>query len=269
MLSHKHKCIYIHIPKTAGVSIITFLGLSFKKADQSYQSYSMPFQPDEDKFNPSPPHRRVGDYVKCGFVTQDEFDSYFKFTFVRNPWDRIVSEYKHRRYSKHFDFKTFLFKCFPQPDWRDEYCHVIPQYDFIHDAAGNLLVNFVGKLERLDEDFKVVCQNLGIAPASLPHLNKSDSISNQLWLKAMSLLTRTRRRSIMNVNVDRNRNECSSYWYPRGLPYIAERVEYFLSIKRRRNTFRHYTEYYDNESREFVAMLYQKDIKTFGYKFNE
>jgi hypothetical protein len=40
------------------------------------------------------------------------------------------------------------------------------------DESGNLLVNFVGKFENLDEDFQSICRKVGIS-ASLPHVNKS------------------------------------------------------------------------------------------------
>lgn len=257
MFSHKYKCIYIHIPKTAGVSIRHFLGMSFKPSDQLY---TIPFQPDDHKFNPPQPHLRAEDYLKYGMVTQEEFDSYFKFAFVRNPWERIVSEYKFRGWPQRLDFKTFLSKCLPKPSWTDEYCHIIPQYDFIHDAKGNLLVNFVGRFERLHEDFKVVCQKLGIASSPLTRKNTSGSFFRQRWLKSLGRL----------AGGGNNLNMCEHPWQtPRGLRLITEKMIYLLSIRRRRNTFPHYTEYYDDESREFVALLYQKDIKTFGYKFDE
>jgi hypothetical protein len=39
------------------------------------------------------------------------------------------------------------------------------------------------------------------------------------------------------------------------------------SINRRKNTFSHYTEYYDNETADLVYRLYQKDIEAFHYDF--
>lgn len=77
-----------------------------------------------------------------GYVTQAMLDACFKFTFVCNPRDRLVSAY---------DFKIFVFKHFLRPAWRDEHCHMIPQYDFLHDAQGNCLVDYVGRFENLQE----------------------------------------------------------------------------------------------------------------------
>ncbi|NNK33015.1 MAG: hypothetical protein HKP02_07815 [Xanthomonadales bacterium] len=65
----------------------------------------------------------------------------------------------------------------PPPGWDDKYRHVMPQYDMLHDADGRLLVDFVGRFESLQEDFRRVCAKLGIESAELPHRNRSDKKS--------------------------------------------------------------------------------------------
>jgi hypothetical protein len=232
MVSHIYKCIFIHIPKSAGTSIKILL--SQEESNVSYLVQDFKNISENLRFEPPPPHLRASDYLKYGFVDKSTFSEYYKFAFVRNPWDRIVSEYKFRRHSHRYDFKTFLFHHFPHPSWSDEYCHILPQYQFIFDSQENLLVDFVGKYENLKHDFNIVCKKLGISPTNLPHTNKSKSIIREFQNTPMEILKNFRD---------------------------------IFSIRYRKNNFRHYTEYYDNESEEFVRELYKKDIELFDYDF--
>ena len=231
MISHYYKCIFIHIPKTAGTSIRDFLGN--KELIDPEDHFSNFLQLGDKKFNPPPPHPRAVDFLDYELVTKDIFYSYFKFAFVRNPWDRIVSEYKYRRHSNKYSFKTFLFHHFPEPSWSDDYCHVLPQYDFLYDKEGNLLVDFVGRYENIKHDFKKVCEKVGISNTDLPIKNKSLSLS---------------------------RDYCGPIEYLKNIRDI-------LSIKVKKNNYSNYTEYYDSESKEFVGELYKKDIEIFKYNF--
>ena len=232
MISHFYKCIFIHIPKSAGTSIKILLSQEGSNIGYPVKNYSD--LAESLRFEPPPPHMRASDYLKYGFVDEPTFNAYFKFAFVRNPWDRIVSEYKFRRHSHRYDFKTFLFQHFPIPSWSDEYCHIIPQYHYIVDGQENILVDFVGKYENLKKDFDTVCKKLGISQADLPHTNKSKSIV----------------REFQNTPLE-----------------VLKNLRDVLSIKYRKNNFQDYTEYYDKESKEFVAELYKKDIEIFGYNF--
>jgi hypothetical protein len=179
-------------------------------------------------------HLKAGEYVALGHLTAEQFESYFKFSFVRNPWDRIVSEYKYRGYPVKIDFKTYLFKHLPAPGWTDTYCHIIPQYDFLHDEAGKLLVDFVGRYERLQADFDKVCARVGIPPTSLPRVNRS--------------LEEAR---------------------PHTFREVRKQLRRAIWSREREHTFAHYSEYYDDESREFVGRLFRKDVEAFNYAFGD
>jgi len=231
MISHSLNCIYIHIPKTAGTSVIQTL----KRADSSEHSMArqtFPFEPDDNKFSPPPPHLRAVDYIN---LDKEKFDRYFKFAFVRNPWDRIVSEYKYRRHAGRYSFKEFLFNHLPAPSWSDEYCHIIPQYDFVYGDNDKLLVDYVGKFENIDNDFKDICDKLEIAEIKLPHKNRSLSLF---------------------------RRENSLY-------QVLRTIKDTISIKQKINTFEHYTQYYDSETIKYIETLYSNDIRAFNYHFGE
>ena len=124
------------------------------------------------------------------------------------------------------DFKTYLFKRLPSPGWSEAYRHIIPQHDFLYDEAGRLLVDFVGRFERLQADFDVVCARVGIPSTPLPRANRS---------------------------LEEGR--------PRSFRELRRWVRRAIWSRERSHTFPHYTEYYDDESREYVGHLYRKDVR--------
>ena len=127
--------VFIHIPKTGGGSISRALGIWSLSSHLTARDMR---QIDPDW---------------CGK---------FSFTFVRNPWDRIVS-YAHslrgRRKKNVWDQ--------PGP------LALRPQVDYIMDDAGQPLVDFVGRFETLAEDFATICGRIGIPTPRLPHLNRA------------------------------------------------------------------------------------------------
>lgn len=154
----EHRCIFFHIPKTAGISITEALfgcrGAGHIDVREA---------------------RRI--FGRLAFAR------YFKFTFVRNPYDRLVSAYTYLRdgaiAGRMSPFiRTYIepypeFRSFVRDGLRDVLFdqHFRPQSSWVCDREG-LRVDFVGRFERLSEDFATVAARLGI-PASLGHRNRS------------------------------------------------------------------------------------------------
>lgn len=177
MISDYDQCLFVHIPKVAGQSIeqvfLSRAGLTWQEREQFL------LKPNHVP-NLGPPrlaHLTATEYVTKGHIQTQEFARLFRFSFVRNPWDRLVSEYLYRGHK--FSFKDWLFSYFPTADHDDYqnaydvYRHVLPQYDFLYDQQGKLLVNFVGRFENLTADFAEVSKLITGQKLSLPHKNKT------------------------------------------------------------------------------------------------
>jgi len=174
MISSKYKCIFVHIPKAAGQSVEHFFLKLHNLTWEERAPLLLKYNPEPEKGPERLAHLKASEYLDCGHIENDQFRSYFKFSFVRNPWARIVSEYNYRSYHKNMSFKEFVTNGLPRSDnYSDAYRHLIPQYDFLYDSAGNLLVDFVGKFETLQDDFDQVCAQLGINDTQLPHISSS------------------------------------------------------------------------------------------------
>lgn len=236
MISHHHKCIFVHIPKNAGQSIeYVFLNL----LDLDWETRAPLLLRYNDRPELGPPrlaHLRAQEYVFYKYLSQELFDEYFKFTFVRNPWGRMLSIYKYLKFNQRYEFKSFLTKAFKNKIWRNEYWFVRPQSDFICDENGKILVDFIGKFESLQDDFNDVCKKIALAPIEIPHVNKSN-VKPRLSLHPRELMK-----------------------------YLNHQINQ-INLKRI-PTFNKYQDYYDNESIEIVADLYKRDIELFGYKFD-
>ena len=157
----RNSCIFIHVPKAAGTSI------SHAIYGKNMGHYSALFYRD---------------------ISKRQFEKYFSFAVVRNPWERVVSAYEFVRQNgtdlvrpNHDDdfsndefasFETFVTQWLCRVKLSEKDTVFQPQYEFICDTAGEVIVDYVGKIEQLDVTLEYVSAQLGRV-ISVDWLNKS------------------------------------------------------------------------------------------------
>lgn len=103
-------------------------------------------------------------------LTDADLESYFIFTFVRNPWERAVS------IASYFGipFQQFLsnYEELVRYD-HNLFCHSLPLHRYTH-MGDQLFVDFVGRFEALQADFDRVCRLLDQQPQTLPLTSQSE-----------------------------------------------------------------------------------------------
>ena len=184
VISKKYRCILVHVPKTGGTSVERFF-LKLHGLDwQSRSPLLLRANPEPSRGPEFLAHLTAREYVACGHVLAADWDSHFKFAFVRNPWERLVSQYQSRRLDRVCSFREYVLTGLPaQSSYTDAWRHLMPQSDYLNDSDGRSLVNFVGRFENLQTDFDIVCSRLGIADSKLPHSKPSAPKGLRSWLR--------------------------------------------------------------------------------------
>jgi len=160
MILPDKKCIFVHVPKTAGKTIrgtITQRHEGWEKANHAYGAR---------------PHMDIRELREI--MDPDDFASYYKFGFVRNPWDRAVSIFTNRmRLHGKSNFRDFLRLYNNATDFCKWPSRKRYQLDWFTDAEGKVSVDFIGRFENLSKDLSRVCERLGIpVPESFMHEHK-------------------------------------------------------------------------------------------------
>jgi chondroitin 4-sulfotransferase 11 len=153
MIDHRHRIIFIHQRKVAGSSIMTSLGHS-------------PKRPEWHRFNDG--------VLSPDWAQRDT--SYFVFSAVRNPFDRLISSWK---YLKSTCDRTLLDVLRAPPLEGIDYRHLTrPQIAILRDLeSGMLVTDDLIRFERLQQDFDRICDRIGRARRPLDHINASNRMA--------------------------------------------------------------------------------------------
>ena len=188
MISHQHQCVFIHIPKCAGTSIENAFG-HFNghtgRSGQDHRSIRMLQSPalcastfiSVDNIKECIRRVRHRQRIQANpnnaiGLNALQYQRYFKFSIVRNPWLRAHSWYKNAMRDK---IHQQNYKIRPDISFRDFIRQHIgkgflrPQTHWLKDYAGNIPLDFVGRFENLHEDFAKVCETLNLKNMPLPH----------------------------------------------------------------------------------------------------
>ena len=176
LISKKYKFIFIHIPKVAGQSVTRALapfgtGRWQGKVNLLLSSRLAIPQSSMNRLHLYHPHITAEEL--SNLLGKNEFNSYFSFAVVRNPWEWLVSVYnytlKNPRNGSHQFIKSLGgFDQYLQ--WLSNHEVDFFQKKFIFHQNGEQLVDYIARYEKLDEDFQQICSKLNLT-AELPHLN--------------------------------------------------------------------------------------------------
>lgn len=153
LLSEKYKILFIEIPKTASTVVGSALNNILGKKNVLHILDRF----DNTKYNHVYRHCPINN----AFLDFPESKEYFKFCFVRNPWDLQVSQYHFNKYVLNYkipDFSTWLKS------------NIVVQMEWIKDFSN---FDFIGTFETLQGDFDYICSSLGLPLQQLEYANSS------------------------------------------------------------------------------------------------
>ena len=174
IVSHQHRFIFVAIPKTGTHSVRQALRAHLGPDDIEqvglFVNKRFPFAPLAQI-----KHGHLSLEQVRPFIGEQAFAEYFKFAFVRNPFDRFVS---------YCAFMTRANDAFAR-DPRAVMRHILyklrpldhilfrPQHELLVDAEGHLASDQVGRVEEMQASYDAICARIGIPSAELGQVNTS------------------------------------------------------------------------------------------------
>jgi len=173
LISDQHKFIFVHVSKAAGSSIYKTLEPFANHKDKSILNkvLSKTGIRRNHQTRYFAQHAYISEAQK--YIPEQEFNKLFKFGFVRNPYDWIVSMYSFlQQATDHRHNQMILDMTFSEFVDFEIKRNLRHQHLFLCDKQGELVVDFVGRFEQLENNFKTITDRLNL-DVRLPHVNAS------------------------------------------------------------------------------------------------
>lgn len=174
IISGLHKFIFVAIPKTGTHAVRQALRVHMGPQDQEQvglfvqRKFSIPALAQIG-------HGHISLEQLRPHLKPEAWNSFFKFAFVRNPFDRFVS------YCAFVTREGGAFQRDPKAVMRDVLAnppreHILfhPQHSFISDASGEVLADYVGRVEEMQKSYDEISARIGIPTAPLEKVNASN-----------------------------------------------------------------------------------------------
>jgi hypothetical protein len=223
---HAYKTLYFAIPKVANSSFKA-ISVDILKQELDPEKINPNWKPSIFRNESGRLYLKNNNILIAGKDIPRYMD-YWKFAFVRNPWDRLVSCYKEKINDIHSNknsinsdlpqvlarYGNIFYPMMPFAAFVDAVCkiddeesdaHFRSQWSFLVDDQGKCLVDFIGHFESIHKDFKIVSEQRGFPECvQLPHLLKS-SRSHYSQYYTTALIDKVGQRyheDIINLNYD-------------------------------------------------------------------
>jgi hypothetical protein len=193
MICHKYKTIFVHIPKTGGTSVECMFG--FVKYNEKYKSMREMFQYQEGKHWTA--QEKQEHYSEF-------FENYYKWTIIRNPWEKEWSLYNMCKTRKKFagrTFKEFLKAFVDAANSGLETSMTLNQVDFIEINKKNAMDEIV-RFEDLEKKWELICEKIKKPHEPMIHLRnpKKRHIEEDYDQECIDIVAKFRKKDIEYFN---------------------------------------------------------------------
>tara|TARA_A200000159_G_C7274563_1_gene318793 strand:- start:260 stop:1036 length:777 start_codon:yes stop_codon:yes gene_type:complete len=257
LISHKHKWIFIHVPKNAGTTATQVLESYADIMGAEYKELEDNVPPKNDIIDLNFYQHDTASVIKEKLKDQEfNYDDYFKFGIVRNPWERAVSkwnywqklvrqgttiQYFHYVVNRYKNFKDWVVGCGADGN-------SILQVDYLYESR----VCHPESLRTMSTNVK--------RSKDWIHSTKNSKSDYITPLVDRVIHTENYEQELSNV-FDEISENCGQKILEWSYEKISEKVN--------KTKHKHYTEYYDDETRSIIEEKFAKDIECFGYEFGE
>lgn len=197
--SKTHNLLYIASPKSGSTSVEKYM----LTIDETGETHSMTI--NGKKYKGDDVHFGIMGHARaweiCEAIGSDEYEKLQVFGFVRHPFDKLISSYHFNKSISPVDalkikgnrrllrrqINGFISRVSTQILPFSIWALIFPlktSYEYFHDKSGNRIVEYLGRTDSLNDDLKIILNDIGIDAADkIPHVNRSEHKDWSHYLK--------------------------------------------------------------------------------------